>query len=74
MIKATRKDEVVPKKTEYPQLMAGDHLVVLFSMKGKGMVVEGKGTHFYNSVGHTSDMWAMETFSPYKGKIILENK
>ena len=62
--------------TEYPKLMVGINtgVIVLFSWKSKGTVINiGNGTTGL-SVGDYFYEWKMETFEDFHGSVILNNE
>lgn len=79
MIKSTRKNKPTQSsKDKYPCLLESttkeSGTVVLMTEKGKGTIVSGNGTTFFNTVGNYTDGWVMNCFKPYEGTITLENK
>jgi len=66
-------DPVAPEEWNYPTLGINETgtLVVLFTGENKGTVVYSEGVY---SEGHVESMWDMETFTPYYGKVYLENE
>lgn len=61
--------------TEYPSLgvsIKTTGLIVLFTSNGVGTVIQTGDVSEYK-IGYHSDMWAMNLFIKFQGKIILEN-
>lgn len=58
---------------EYPYLMksAFSDLIVLFYGDQEGVVIYGGVGTF--PVGYHSDGWDMDTFEPFKDRVVLEN-
>ena len=56
----------------YPCLKESDHVVTLFTGEGIGTVVYKKLGGYH--VGYYSTTWDQSLFSPYHGRVILENK
>lgn len=72
-MKATLKQENQKKQEQqYPYIGIGDQtgLVVLFTEKGEGMVLNDGRKY---SIGKYSKGWSMSYFKPLKGSIELSN-
>lgn len=64
-------------ENELPCLMVtnGGKVVLMTGIDnglGRGVVIVSDYEH--QSVGYSTDSWAMEDFRPLKGKVVLENK
>ena len=70
------KSEIIQEQPEdsaieYPCLMQrADGLVVLFVKEDSGVVVAQNDIY---SLGHYSEVWAIGTFTLFKGKLVLSN-
>ena len=76
MIKITKKASKSIKKDEYPCIVEAKDssgTIILMTERGKGVILEGKGTTFYNTAGNYTGGWVMNYFKPYEGKITIEN-
>jgi len=59
------------KPNEFPQLMiSGGQLIVLFTEKGCGVVVQNDSVW---EIGYYSTNWVMLTFEKFNGEITLSN-
>ena len=69
------KSEIINNKKEddYPFIGESNNNIVLFTGYSEGTVIACKSTSVYK-VGHYSKDWAMSSFTPYQGKIILSNE
>lgn len=68
------QEEEDKKEIKYPCLMQykdeDDPYIVLFIGYSDGIVV-GSGKYYNN--GKYSNRWNIDAFTPYKGKVVLEN-
>ena len=68
------KEEEIKKDIQYPCLMQykgeGNEFIVFFISDSEGVVV-GDCKDYNN--GHYSSRWKMSGFTPYEGKVILQN-
>ncbi len=74
MINTHVEDE--PKTPKLPMLMVSDNgcIVLMESQsgnKGKGIVLSSGNT--FHTSGYTLDSWSMSLFTPYYGKVTIEN-
>ena len=63
------------QQESFPCLMVSNRgVIVLFKESGKGTVVgnTSNGTNMY-IVGESHEMWAMDMFKPFNGKVVLES-
>ena len=59
---------------KYPCLLVSNHVVVLFKQNKQGTVV-GHTEHSNKAykIGDSHDMWAMDMFKPFDGRVIIES-
>ncbi len=71
MIKSVVANEPTPQEKKFPRLMQHtDGTIVLFSEEGIGVAVVACGK---TSIGETSTIWHMYSFTDFNGSVTLQN-
>ena len=62
----------IKKEIEYPCLMKskGNEYIILMTEERCGTVLN---KNIYHKIGYTSNVWSMEAFIPFNGKLQLSN-
>lgn len=72
---AVKANRDTPHVDRYPYIgITGDadtEIIVLFERHDEGTVIYSVGLY---PIGHYSTFWVEDTFTPYDGKITLENE
>ena len=75
MIKSVINNGKPSKKEKYPYLGVTEQgKVILFTAEKTGVVVVPRSGHEPQPVGHFSEIWGEDNFTPLKGSITLSNE